>query len=440
MKLRLLLCSIPLVLAPLACSSPSSEPLEADSGLEDGGSNDGGEEDGGIHDADTSDADAPDVDAEPDDHLRVERQVLTEVRDEVRIAEVLAAQPGWVAIYALEVPEDLSSAGELLGSVAIEAGVSQDVSVSLTRELEDGEWLLARLHREAPEDGVFGYDASADTPDDPPALDADGQPVAAAVEVRIPSAGLQADDQTLEFSTRVRIAMVSSARHALIAIADADEETLATAPLTPGLFEALPLTLSRPITTPGETLYVYLFKDVDENGVLDASIDTLQTDAGGAPLVLDFEVTHADPADPAPAVRFEMVASGNDAYLFESAEPAEFTDMISDPTAFNPTLTLKRGWRYEIVNLVSNAHPFDLVELGQTRAQDTLLLAQGRGQDPAPEDEAEIAWVQQDQVMRFTLAGSLTPETPPNNDVNLTGYRCAVAGHSDMRGEIVQVD
>ncbi|RDV36301.1 hypothetical protein DV096_19830 [Bradymonadaceae bacterium TMQ3] len=315
------------------------------------------------------------------------------------------------------------------------------MSVSLTRELEDGEWLLARLHREAPEDGVFGYDASADTPDDPPALDADGQPVAAAVEVRIPSAGLQADDHTLEFSTRVRITMVSSARHALIAIADADEETLATAPLAPGLFEALPLTLSRPIATPGETLYVYLFEDVDENGVLDASIDTLQTDAGGAPLVLNFEVTHADPADPAPAVRFEMASLGTTAYLFESAEPAEFTDAISDVQAWNPTVTLKRGWRYEINNQGINAHPFDLLDLGDTRAGDVVLASQGRNIDPAPEADPQVAWVDEGPIMRFTVAGTLAGEAPGNpNTPTLSGYRCAVTGHAEMRGAFIIED
>ncbi|TXD35197.1 hypothetical protein FRC98_17175 [Lujinxingia vulgaris] len=429
---------IALLLAIAACGSPEDDAPEhthdTDADIE---------TDAGTDASSDTDTDTPDADAEPEDLLEVERQVLTEVRDEVSIAQVRASQPGWVAIYELDDPGDLSSSGELLASVEVEAGDRQDVAVSLPRELEDGEWLLARLHRDAPHDGVFGYDAGAETPDDPPALNAYGEPVVAAILVRVPTAGLQVTDQTLEFSTRVTIASVSSDRPALLAILDADEVAIAVAPLTPGLFEMLPLTLSRPITTPGETLRVRLFEDVDEDGELDEAVDTLQTDAGGAPLDLSFEATHADPADPAPAVRFEMASLGTTAYLFESAEPAEFTDAISDTEAWNPTVTLKRGWRYEINNQGINVHPFDLLDLAAQRRDDVLLASQGRGLDPAPESDPRVAWIDDGPLMRFTVAGELlgedgTPGTP--NTPTLSGYRCAVTGHADMRGAFVIED
>lgn len=385
-----------------------------------------------------ADADvAPDADLEPEELLRAERQVLTEARDEVRIAEVLATRPGWLAIYALASPDDPGSAGALLGSEAVDAGESQDVRVSLSRELEDGEWLLARLHRDAPADGVFDYDADAEAPDDPPALDAEGQPITAVVEARIPIAGLTVVDQTLEFSTRVTIATVSSERPALLAIFDADEVAIAVAPLTPGLVDDRALTLNRPIAPSGETLQARLFDDVDEDGELDVSVDTLQTDAGGAPLDLTFEATHADPADPAPAVRFEMASLGTTAYLFESAEPAEFTDAISDTQAWNPTVTLKRGWRYEIHNQGINVHPFDLLDLAAQRRDDVILASQGRGLDPAPESDPQVAWVDEGPIMRFTLAGALLGDPDDDGVPSLSGYRCAVTGHAQMRGAIV---
>ena len=383
---------------------------------------------------------APDADLGPEELLRAERQVLTEARDEVRIAEVLAARPGWVAIYALASPDDPGSAGELLGSEAVDAGASQDVMVSLSRELEDGEWLLARLHRDAPADGVFDYDADAEAPDDPPALDADGQPITAVVEARIPIAGLTVVDQTLEFSTRVRIATVSSERPALLAIFDADEVAIAVAPLDAGLVDDRALTLNRPIPTPGETLQARLFEDVDEDGALDVSVDTLQTDAGGAPLDLTFEATHADPADPAPAVRFEMTTLGPNAYLFESAEPAEFTDAISNTEAWNPTVTLKRGWRYAINNQSINVHPFELLDLAAQRRDDVILASQGRGLDPAPESDPQVAWVDEGPIMRFTLAGALLGDPDDDGVPALSGYRCAVANHPDMRGAFIIED
>src|SRR5690554_5582095 len=118
-----------------------------------------------AHDVGPDDTDAnpdPDATPEPDDLLRVERQVLTDALDRVIIAEVLTSQPVWITLYELADPGAPETPGALLATELLEAGEHTDIELRTSRNLGDGEFLLARLHLDAPADGRFGYDAESD--------------------------------------------------------------------------------------------------------------------------------------------------------------------------------------------------------------------------------------------------------------------------------------
>jgi hypothetical protein len=131
-------------------------------------------------------------------------------------------------------------------------------------------------------------------------------------------------------------------------------------------------------------------------------------------------------------VRFTVNPVGTTAYRWASAYPARFASEISSTTADNPTVTLRRGWRYEIVNTGAGAHPLELVRLGPNRPQDTVLLSQSI--EGTQEMTPDVFWSENGDAIGFTVS----PDLDGGN--GLSGYRCAITGHATMRGGIVIAD
>jgi len=129
-----------------------------------------------------------------------------------------------------------------------------------------------------------------------------------------------------------------------------------------------------------------------------------------------------------PAVRLTTINIGPTAYNWTGVEPAAFAAPIG-MTPDNQTLTLRPDWRYEIVNNAFPGHPLELVTLGAMRSADTVIFSQQMNNDGTLESDTATDWVETSNSVLFNAT------TAFQNAV--TGYRCSVAGHVNMRGGIV---
>ncbi len=354
--------------------------------------------------------------------------------NQVAVARVVAPEDGWIAIYEA----DQGAPGALLGQSAVVRGDNLDVVVTLTRELTNDERLIARLHAEDPSDGQFTYDGANN--EDLPVLDASGAQLAPEFGVIVPEPNLLATMQLLDLATVVTIGSTTTFAPSFVVVYDNADNALGHTAAPLGNANNVRVVLSRPVEDAGEALRVKLHQDLGAVGVYEPALDLPYVSSFGMEVSEVFQAAHADEDDPAPAVRFSVSHVGTSAYRWNSAEPVEYEGAISNTTNNNPTITLRRGWRYEIVNTNAAGHPMDLVDLGGQRAQDTVMLSQAANTNPAAESNAAVKWVEDGNAMRFTLAGPLTPALLPLGDTNLTGYRCSIASHAGMRGQIVQLD
>mgnify|MGYP006280389995 CR=1 FL=1 len=84
--------------------------------------------------------------------------------DEVTVDEVVSDGQGWIVIH--EENEAGDSFGAVIGQTLVSDGANSDVTVTLDRDITDGETLYAMLHDDDPEDGNYTFDGS--NGEDPP--------------------------------------------------------------------------------------------------------------------------------------------------------------------------------------------------------------------------------------------------------------------------------
>jgi len=229
--------------------------------------------------------------------------------DVVFVAEVWSDGPGFVVVR----DDDGGTPGPVLGHTAVPGGLSTGVSVTLGRNLEDGETLWAVLHVDEGTAGAFEYPGP-----DAAATDAGGNVISDAFVVTV--AGMVVDpelvvaDQLADPPDRVTIAVVASPVAGWLVV---QEDAGGTPGAVVGFEAVLPGRTSNLIVnldregTNGETLWATLHVDAGTAGLFEVpGPDVPATDDAGAPVrgsfvlevatvepfVVVFDQT-ADPAD-----------------------------------------------------------------------------------------------------------------------------------------------
>ena len=368
--------------------------------------------------------------------LKVENLTLepdAQGSSQVRIKRVVADAPGFVVVYDSKDGKPTT----ILGHAPVPQGATEDLGVPLSEEVPRGQTqtLFVLLHRDAPEpDGVFTFD----TPQggDPPALDAQGQLVAATLTVTQAVGALEIGDQTLErVSTQVVVTNVSLKMPGFVALfADQEEgaaEFLGKQWLPAGLHPEVKITTVRPLID-DETLRASLHADLPMDGAFTfgpkSQDDPELLDDLGDPIQSSFTVTL--PAG-LPAARITLGAKGTTGYLVTAIEPQGLPGLPPpDPEAEDPTFTLVPGWRYTFENTMPSEHPveFGAIMPAGDPVQDAIALSQGQAMGSL-EADGSVAWVERDAEVSFTLSPSLQEV--------LTGYRCATH-QATMRGQLAR--
>lgn len=170
----------------------------------------------------------------------------------------------------------------------------------------------------------------------------------------------------------------------------------------------------------GETLHARLHRD-DGDGVFEgAAIDMPATLDGMQ--VFDTFVVDVTAGTPDLELRITGTVGTMD-YVFGAGRPTTFAADL--PTGNDPAITLRRGFRYRVVNAAASGHPFELV----TGNPGTPQLSQAIVGAPL-ESNADIAWVEDGNDVLFTV------------DIDLEvvdAYRCSVHTGA-MRGDITYAD
>ncbi len=189
-----------------------------------------------------------------------------------------------------------------------------------------------------------------------------------------------------------------------------------------GTSSDIDVVLDRPAVD-AETLHAMLHIDA-------GTIGSYEFPGPDAPAVDQDEAVVVEPlrvgvAAGTPAVRLRVTAIGTSSYNFTSAEPTRYANAIG-PESGDETITLRSGWRYEIVNSASGGHPFELIAAGISQNPDAVRLSQQS--NGSLEADVSVAWSDDgNQTIRFTASTAL------QNAVD--GYRCSIHT-TTMRGEV----
>ena len=285
--------------------------------------NNGGNNGADAGDVETDgDQDAGDVEDDGDTDEGTEPSIIAadqivDPANEVTVDEVVSEGAGWIVIH--EEDEAGEGPGPVIGNAAVNDGTSTDVTVTLDRDAEDGETLYAMLHVDDPADGNYTFDGSASEPEDPPALDADGEVVVDPFTVTLPAAAepsVTVEDQTPNPANEILVDEVVSDGPGWIVIHEQDGGdvggVIGNAAVSDGINTDVTVTLDRDIAD-GETLYAMLHADDPADGTF------------------TFDGTASDPEDP-------PVTSNGDTVV----ESFVVTEPSSEPsiTATNQTVDL----------------------------------------------------------------------------------------------------
>jgi hypothetical protein len=381
-----------------------------------GGDDENNGNNGGNNGADAGDVqtdgdqDAGDVqddgDTQADQSIIASDQTVDPI-DEVVVDEVISDGPGWVVIHE----DDDGSPGAVIGNAAVSDGTSTDVSVTLDRDAEDGETLYAMLHDDSPEDGEYSFDPSASEPEDPPALDADGEVVVDPFTVTLPGANepsVTAEDQTVDPADEVVVAEVVANDAGWIVIHEQDGDgnvgdVIGHEAVTNGTNSDVAVTLDRDIVD-GETLYAMLHIDDPADGEY------------------RFDGTASDPEDP-------PVVSNGETVL----DPFTVTTPSSEPTvtATDQTLDLSTMVTVDSANLLEDGfiviHEQDTAGSAPGAVIGHAPVSAGNVTDvtvglerPAEDGETLYAMLHEDTgtIGEYEFDGSTGSADPPVRDSN----------------------
>jgi hypothetical protein len=179
----------------------------------------------------------------------------------------------------------------------------------------------------------------------------------------------------------------------------------------------------------GTIVHVLLLSDQGEMGTFEyPGTDMPQLDDMSMEIMGESTVTVTAGT---PDIRVQVVNIGMSAYTWSMVEPALFSDTLGMEED-NQTLTLKPGWRYEVVNSAFGPHPLEFIMEGMTPpSDDTIGLSQ---EDPsALEDDMDINWLETEGEgsVFFTVSQTFVDE--------IDTYRCGIHT-ATMRGAITYME
>jgi plastocyanin len=181
----------------------------------------------------------------------------------VVIANVTAADPGWMVIHA-----DDGGPGPVIGFAPVEVGENEDVTVEVDPEMAT-ETLYAMLHIDAGTEGEYEFPG-----DDGPVMDADGNVITPPFTVQLPEAAgaepsVTTEDQSLGEENTVTVPLVVAAEAGWIVI-HTDQDggpgpVIGQAAVEAGENADVEVTIAAAGAT--ETLHAMLHSDTGEAGV-----------------------------------------------------------------------------------------------------------------------------------------------------------------------------
>ncbi len=363
--------------------------------------------------------------------INIEDQTLPEDEaDAVEIDSYTIDDDGFAVIHE----DDDGQPGAIIGYTdLLEEGSGSDVVADLNRDAEDGETLWGMLHYDATDAGLF-----EDPADQPPVLDDDEQPVVDDFEVSVDDEPqpdpdepfIDVSDQTLDgvvgnLSTLITVDEVYADDIGWAVIHDddcsEDSDIIGYASLSEGNSSQVNVELSEPAADEGDDrdLCAMLHADGGDPDEFQEEFDLPVLDSDGNEIGTTFNV---EVVEGTAAIRFNLGADGADNYTLQTVEPMGYTDDF-DADGGLDDLALRGDWRYELVNGVTNDHPFEFLD----DAGDALL---SQDTDGSLEDNDSIGWNAQDTWVRFTVSDDFIDDVDE--------YSCAV--HSTMSGAVTIID
>jgi len=119
---------------------------------------------------------APIIETDPNENVEVEETASLTVSDQVVtdnsviIDNIYAEEAGWVVLHRTTEEGDLDP-GAVAGAEAVPAGASQDLVMTLTESVENGEVLVAMLHVDTGELGEYEFSEETPELDEPVQVD-----------------------------------------------------------------------------------------------------------------------------------------------------------------------------------------------------------------------------------------------------------------------------
>lgn len=207
------------------------------------------------------------------------------------------------------------------------------------------------------------------------------------------------DDQTVELTTVVAVDALSAEAERLVVVTDSESNVIGSRTVSADATMDVEIGLNRRVSD-GETLVVRLHEDGGSDGVF--ASDEADPPLSNVP-EQTFEVTVPENT---PDIR--LVYQGGVPDYRVTLQPESFSDDIDG--LFDPLVTFRSGWRYEINNEVFRAHPWEMIDENGNE----LLSQEDEG---TLEADSDIEWEDSGGVSQFTVTSAVSTQT--------SNYRCS---------------
>ncbi len=307
--------------------------------------------------------------------VEVADQTLTVV-NQVSVTRAVSDGPGWIVVHEDNGSGDI---GGVIGFAALNDGVNEDVLVVLDRFAVDSERLFAMLHTDVGIVGTFEFPGG-----DGPVSDENGV-IAPPFIVTVPKAivpQVTASNYTAALTTEVEITEAVSVGPGWIVFHEDDGtggigNIIGQGPLQDGINTNPIGSLDRRLID-GETIYAMLYTDAGTIGTFEfpGADNPVSNDSG---IIAPSFVVTVPTGTPDIRLRFD----GDVPSYQVSIEPSTFASDID--SNLDPQITLRPTWRYEIINVVPDDHPWEIID-----SSGNVLLSQATA--GSLESDTDIDW------------------------------------------------
>jgi hypothetical protein len=220
-------------------------------------------------------------------------------------------------------------------------------------------------------------------------------------------------NQTVELTTEIVVDSLSVRTDRLVVVTDSDSDVIGSTVVSSDSDSGVAVGLVRRLND-GENLVVRLHEDGGGDGVFASDEDDPPLSTVGE---ASFEVSVLDGT---PDIR--LVYQGGVPDFRVNVEPESFSDDIDG--LFDPVITFRSGWRYEIDNRAFGSHQWEMVDTDGNK-----LLSQS--DEGTLESDEDIVWEDSAGVSQFTVTASVRAQS--------SDYRCSIHPRS-MIGAVEFVD